>query len=84
MTPSFIRARATKKLGRAGAAGRGARRRMPPAKSLPVSRDLARIIRESSRLEPASAPLADHVRAVEDRQTKALEFYLRACAMRLG
>ena len=48
-----------------------------------MSRDLARIIRESSRLEDPSLPLSQHISAVETRQAKALEFYLRACALRL-
>jgi hypothetical protein len=50
---------------------------------MPVSRDLVRIVRESSRLEGANLTLNDHMRAVEARQAKALEFYLRACALRL-
>lgn len=52
----------------------------------PVSRDLARIIRESSKkqLVGADAPLGDHLQAIEERQTKAVEFYLRACAARLA
>ena len=41
-----------------------------------------RIVRESSRLEGAGG-VSDHVRAVEVRQAKATEFYLRACALRL-
>jgi hypothetical protein len=54
---------------------------MPP---LPVSRDLVRIIRESSRLEgPHQLTLTEHLKAVDERQAKAVEFYLRACALRL-
>jgi hypothetical protein len=58
---------------------------MPPSSSLPVSRDLVRIIKESSKLDPASAnvSLNDHLKVVEDRQARAVEFYLRACALRL-
>jgi hypothetical protein len=56
---------------------------MPSRPPMPVSRDLVRIVRESSRLEGANLSLNDHVRAVEARQAKALEFYLRACALRL-
>ncbi len=52
----------------------------------PVSRDLARIIRESSKkqLAGADAPLDEHLQVIEARQTKAVEFYLRACAARLA
>lgn len=55
-------------------------------KRQPVSRELARIIRENSRLEPRGEPagLGGHVSAIEERQSKALEFYLRGCALRLG
>ncbi len=42
-----------------------------------------RIVRESSRLGGADATLSDHVSAIETRQAKAVEFYLRACALRL-
>lgn len=49
----------------------------------PVSRELVRIIRESSRLEGANLTLNDHLRAVDARQIKAVEFYLRACSLRL-
>lgn len=56
---------------------------MPPSSHLPVSRDLARIIKESSRLEHSGVFLSDHLKAVEERQSKAIEFYLRACALRL-
>jgi hypothetical protein len=51
-------------------------------KSLPVSRELARIIREGSRLE-GHHTLNEQMGAVSARQAKALEFYLRACALRL-
>lgn len=51
--------------------------------SVPVSRDLVRIIKESSRLAEAERGLSEHVQAVEERQSKAIEFYLRACALRL-
>lgn len=57
---------------------------MPLKRGQPVSRDLVRIIRESSRLEPATAALDHHLNAVEGRQNQAVEFYLRACAIRLG
>jgi hypothetical protein len=56
---------------------------MPSRPPMPVSRDRVRIVRESSRLEGANLTLNDHMRAVEARQAKALEFYLRACALRL-
>lgn len=57
---------------------------MPPPTSLPVSRDLVRIIRESSKLEGAGLGLSEHLRAVDARQVQALEFYFRACALRLA
>ena len=50
---------------------------------LPVSRDLVRIVKESSRLEGPGHSLEDHLRAVDERQAKSVEFYLRACALRL-
>jgi hypothetical protein len=50
----------------------------------PVSRDLARIIRESSRGGQEAASLNEHLQALQDRQCKAVEFYLRACAQRLA
>lgn len=50
----------------------------------PVSRHLVSIIRECSKLETAGGSLDEHLRAVDSRQTKAIEFYLRACALRLG
>ena len=56
---------------------------MPQKASVPVSRDLVRIIRESSRIEGGLA-LTDHLKAIDTRQTKAVEFYLRACALRLS
>lgn len=51
-----------------------------------ISRQLVRIVRESSRLsdEDSDAPLSKHLQAVDDRKAQALEFYLRACAMRLA
>ena len=59
-------------------------RTMPSKRgSQPVSRDLVRIIRESSKAE-GGATLVEHLQAVEARQTKAVEFYLRACALRLS
>jgi hypothetical protein len=58
---------------------------MPKAahRATPVSRDLARMVRESSRLEGAGLTLNDHLAAVNARQAKGVEFYLRACAIRL-
>ena len=50
---------------------------------LPVSRELVRIIREGSRLEGAGHTLTDHLSAIGARQAKGVEFYLRACALRL-
>lgn len=52
-------------------------------RTLPVSRDLVRIVKESSRLEGPGLSLDQHLRAVEERQAKSVEFYLRACALRL-
>ena len=56
---------------------------MPERKPLPVSRELVCMIRESSRLEGEGLTLGDHLRAVDARQAKGVEFYLRACALRL-
>lgn len=50
----------------------------------PVSRHLVSIIRECSKLESVGSSLDQHLRAVDSRQTKAIEFYLRACALRMG
>ena len=50
---------------------------------LPVSRDLVRIVKESSRLEGGQHSLGDHLHAVDARQAQSVEFYLRACALRL-
>jgi hypothetical protein len=52
--------------------------------SQPVSRDLVRIIRESSKLDGNVTSLSEHLRAVDARQAQAVEFYLRACALRLA
>jgi hypothetical protein len=51
--------------------------------SQPVSRDLVRIIREASKLDTPGASLGEHLRAVDARQAQAVEFYFRACALRL-
>ena len=48
-----------------------------------MSRELVRIIREGSRLEGAGHTLTDHLSAIGARQAKGVEFYLRACALRL-
>ena len=64
----------------AGRAGRG--RGM--GRTAPVSRELARIIRDASRLGREDASLAEHVRSIEERQAQAIEFYLRSCSIRLG
>ena len=56
---------------------------MQGRKAQPMSRNLVRIIRESSCLEGCGQPLGEHLAAIEARQAKALEFYLRACALRL-
>jgi hypothetical protein len=57
--------------------------RMRARASLPVSRDLVRIVKESSRLEGGPHSLNDHLHAVDARQAQSVEFYLRACALRL-
>jgi hypothetical protein len=49
----------------------------------PVSRELVRLIRESSKLESPQASLAEHIRVVDEKQAQAIEFYFRACALRL-
>lgn len=51
--------------------------------SLPVSRDLVRIVKESSRLEGGPHSLSEHLQAVDARQAQSVEFYLRACSLRL-
>jgi len=56
---------------------------MNPKKIQPVSRDLVRIIKENSKLESSGCSLNEHLRSIDERQSKALEFYLRACALRL-
>jgi len=56
---------------------------MPAPSSIPVSRDLVKIIRESSRLEKTGT-LNEHLECIEKRQCQAVEMYLRACALRLG
>jgi len=50
-----------------------------------VSRELVRMIRTSSQLllSQQAIPLSEHLRVVDVRQAKAVEFYLRACALRL-
>ncbi len=50
---------------------------------VPVSRELVRIIRENSKLEGPGHTLNDHLTAVSARQAREIEFYLRACALRL-
>jgi len=50
---------------------------------VPVSRDLVRIVKESSRLEGGQHSLNEHLQAVETRHAQSVEFYLRACALRL-
>lgn len=52
--------------------------------SLPISRDLVRIVKESSRLEGTQHTLSEHLCAVNARQAQSVEFYLRACALRLA
>ena len=47
----------------------------------PISRDLVKMIRDISKKDARG--LADGLRAIEERQSKEIEFYLRACALRL-
>lgn len=56
----------------------------PKGRPVPVSRELVRIIRETSKLEGPGHSLNDHLSAVSARQAREIEFYLRACALRLG
>jgi len=56
---------------------------MSSVTSVPVSRDLARIIREASRLEATGGTLNQHLQSIEQRQSKAVEFYFRSCSLRL-
>lgn len=55
-----------------------------PITSLPISRDLVRIIRESSKLEEPTQPLSEHLKAIDARQVQGVEFFFRACALRLA
>jgi hypothetical protein len=48
-----------------------------------LSRDLARIVRECSQLDSGSVSLAAHLRKIEERQNKEVEYFVRACALRL-
>jgi hypothetical protein len=41
------------------------------------------MIRTSSQLQGAGHALGEHLQVVDARQAKAVEFYLRACALRL-
>ena len=56
---------------------------MPEGTVQTISRDLGRIIRETSLVEPSDVPLSRHLQAVEERRTQCFEFYLRACVKRL-
>ena len=47
----------------------------------PISRDLVKMIRDIIKKDARG--LADGLRAIEERQSKEIEFYLRACALRL-
>ena len=50
---------------------------------LPVSRTLVQMVRECSRLTDPGQSLNDHLRAIDERHSQGVEFYLRACALRL-
>jgi hypothetical protein len=54
---------------------------MPTKKHTPVSRDLTRIIKEASKLEVGT--LSEHVKEIENRQAREIEYYFRACVLRL-
>jgi hypothetical protein len=54
---------------------------MPAKKHTPVSRDLTRIIKEASKLEMGT--LSEHVKEIENRQGREIEYYFRACVSRL-
>ena len=47
----------------------------------PITGDLVRLRRESAKNEGSS--LQASIRHVEERQNKEVEFYLRACVLRL-
>lgn len=49
--------------------------------SQPITGDLVRLIRETAKCDGSS--LQASIRHVEERQNKEVEFYLRACAVRL-
>lgn len=53
------------------------------SRSQPMSRELVRIIREASRADQAGVGVSDHLEMISARQAKEIEFYLRACALRL-
>jgi hypothetical protein len=57
--------------------------RAHPTQPVPVSRELVRIIRQSSKLEGPNLTLNDHLSAITERQAREIEFYLRTCALRL-
>ena len=59
--------------------------RMNPSQRAPtpVSRELVRLIRETSKLDAPQATLSEHMRAVDAKQAQAIEFYIRACVLRL-
>lgn len=63
----------------------GGRTAMNPAQRAPtpVSRELIKLIREASKLDAPQANLSEHMRAVDAKQAQAVEFYIRACALRL-
>lgn len=48
-----------------------------------MSRELVRLIRETSKLDAPQATLSEHMRAVDAKQAQAIEFYIRACVLRL-
>ena len=71
--------------GASGGRGGGGRTAMNPAQRAPtpVSRELIKLIREASKLDAPQANLSEHMRAVDAKQAQAVEFYIRACALRL-
>lgn len=61
----------------------GSPREMRAQRPTPISRGLARIIKDSSRAAREDDSMDEHMRCIEARQATCLEFYLSACALRL-
>lgn len=50
---------------------------------LPVSRDLIRIIKASGKADESNLSLMEHLKRLETRQIESVEFFFRACVVRL-